>query len=201
MHIAAAHHPPTTRRHYPAGQRMKGVVDRLFARQNPGAMSLSRPAPARRIWPSPSREAASEPDRAVASSPPSISSISSRPRAEQAAKDGIADYLTPPRLRHPRRTRLSAVRARPAGNCCSISSAVSTSAPRSSSPPTSPSANGRASSATRRFHDASLLDRLVRRTLALSTAAWFGDSEICQGIPLASCVPVNHPFRSQSNMT
>jgi hypothetical protein len=42
MHIAAAHHPPTSRRHYPAGQRMKGVVDRLFARQNPGAMSLSR---------------------------------------------------------------------------------------------------------------------------------------------------------------
>ena len=51
MHIAAAHHPPTTRRHYPAGQRMKGVVDRLFARQNPGAMSLSRPAPARPISP------------------------------------------------------------------------------------------------------------------------------------------------------
>ena len=46
------------------------------------------PAPARRIWPSPSREAASELDRAVASSPPSISSISSRPRAVQAAKDG-----------------------------------------------------------------------------------------------------------------
>ena len=45
-------------------------------------------ARARRIWPSPSREAASEPDRAVASSPPAISSISSRPRAVQAAKDG-----------------------------------------------------------------------------------------------------------------
>ncbi len=57
------------------------------------------------------------------------------------------------------------------------------------------------SSATRRFHDASLFDRLVRRTLALSTTAWSGDSEICQGIPLASCVPVSHPFRSQSNMT
>ena len=54
---------------------------------------------------------------------------------------------------------------------------------------------------TRRFHDASLFDRLVRRTLALSTTAWSGDSEICQGIPLASCVPVSHPFRSQSNMT
>ena len=48
----------------------------------------AEPAPARRIWPSPSREAASERDRAVASSPPSISSISSRPRAVQAAKDG-----------------------------------------------------------------------------------------------------------------
>ena len=60
---------------------------------------------------------------------------------------------------------------------------------------------GTKSSATRRFHDASLLDRLVRRTLALSTAAWSGDSEICQGMPLASCVPVSHPFRSQSNMT
>ena len=94
MHIAAAHHPPTTRRHYPAGQRMKGVVDRLFARQNPGAMSLSRPAPARRISPSPSREAASELDHAGASSPPSISSISSRPGPTQAARDELADYLT-----------------------------------------------------------------------------------------------------------
>ena len=63
------------------------------------------------------------------------------------------------------------------------------------------SANGLPCSATRRFHDASLFDRLVRRTLALSTTAWSGDSEICQGIPLASCVPVSHPFRSQSNMT
>ena len=39
---------------------------------------------------------------------------------------------------------------RPADNCCSIWSAGSTSAPRLSSPPTLPSANGRASSATPR---------------------------------------------------
>ena len=58
----------------------------------------------------------------------------------------IADYLT----------RLDFVNSaisrsrRPAANCCSISSAVSTSAPQSSSPPTSPSANGQASSATQR---------------------------------------------------
>jgi IstB-like ATP binding protein len=50
--------------------------------------SSAEPAPGRHIWPSPSREAASELDRAAASSPPSISSISSRPRAVQAAKDG-----------------------------------------------------------------------------------------------------------------
>ena len=64
-----------------------------------------------------------------------------------------------------------------------------------------PSTAGTTLLGSRRFHDASLFDRLVRRTLALSTTAWSGDSEICQGIPLASCVPVSHPFRSQSNMT
>ena len=76
MHIAAAHDAPTTRRHYPPGQRMKGVVDRLFARQNPGAMSLSRPARERPISPSRSPRVIRA-DRAVASSTSSISSISS----------------------------------------------------------------------------------------------------------------------------
>ena len=52
-----------------------------------------------------------------------------------------------PRLRHPRRIFPS---LRPAGSCCSISSADSTSAPQSSSPPTSPSANGRVSLAIRK---------------------------------------------------
>ena len=42
---------------------------------------------------------------------------------------------------------------------------------------------------------------LVRRTLALSSTACSGESAICQGIPLASCLPVSQPFRSQSNMT
>jgi DNA replication protein DnaC len=41
----------------------------------------------RRTWPSPLREAASAPDRAGASSPLSISSISSRPKVEPAARD------------------------------------------------------------------------------------------------------------------
>ena len=95
MHIAAAHHPPTTRRHYPAGQRMKGVVDRLFARQNPGAMSLSRPARARRISPSPSRAAASAPDHAgrFFTTVDLVNQLEAREAAPDA-RDGIADYLT-----------------------------------------------------------------------------------------------------------
>ena len=48
MHIAPENDAPTARGHRPASEWMKGIVDCLFARQNPGAMSLSRPAPARR---------------------------------------------------------------------------------------------------------------------------------------------------------
>ena len=53
---------------------------------------------------------------------------------------------------------------------------------------------------TRSFHDASQLSRVVCRTRALSSTTCSGDNEICQGIPLASCLPVSHPFRSQSKM-
>ncbi len=80
MHIVPEDDAPTARGHSPARERMKGVVDRLFARQNPGAMSLSRPARVRRTWPSPSREAASDRDRAGASLPPSISATGSKPK-------------------------------------------------------------------------------------------------------------------------
>ena len=113
----------------------------------------------------------------------------------------LADYLTRVWTSSSSTNSVICPSPRPAGSCCSTRSAVSTSAPRSSSRPISPSANGRASSATRRFHDASLLNRLVRRTLALSSMTCSGDSVICQGIPLATCFPVSHPLRSQSNMT
>jgi DNA replication protein DnaC len=56
------------------------------------------------------------------------------------------------------------------------------------------------SSATRRFHDPSPLDRLVCRTRALSSVAWSGDRKICHGMPLTSCCPDNHPLRIQSKM-
>jgi len=62
----------------------------------------------------------------------------------------LADYLT--RLDFVILDELSAISPllRPAGSCCSISSAGSTSERRSSSPPISPSANGRASLAIRK---------------------------------------------------
>ena len=50
MHLAPENDAPTARGHRPASEWMKGVVDCLFARQNPGAMSLSRLEPARLIW-------------------------------------------------------------------------------------------------------------------------------------------------------
>ena len=47
MHIAPENDAPTARGHRPASEWMKGIVDCLFARQNPGTMSPSRPAPGR----------------------------------------------------------------------------------------------------------------------------------------------------------
>ena len=68
----------------------------------------------------------------------------------RAGRQGrIADYLT--RLTSSSSTNSATSRSpKPAANSYSISSAGSTNAPRSSSPPISPSANGRACSATQR---------------------------------------------------
>ena len=95
------------------------------------------------------REAASAPDRAGASSPPSISSTSLRPNPAPAARDGSP--ITS-RASTSSSSTNSAIcpSLRPAGSCCSISSAGSTSELRSSSPPISPSANGRACLAIQR---------------------------------------------------
>ena len=91
---ASVHDAPTARRHRFARKRMKRVVDCLFTRQNPGAMSLSRPARARRIWRSRSREAVSAPVHAAVSSTPSISSIASKRKVDPADRVRLADYLT-----------------------------------------------------------------------------------------------------------
>ena len=107
------------------------------------------PAQARRIWPSPSRGVASALDRAGASSPPSISSISSRPKVEPDAKDASPTISLASTSSSSMNSAISRS-PKPAANCCSISSAGFTSAPRSSSRQISLSANGPACSATRR---------------------------------------------------
>ena len=117
----------------------------FIAQQRNVVLVEVEPAPARRIWPPPSREAASELDRAVASSPPSISSISSRPRAVQAAaKDGSP--ITSRCLDFVILDELGYLPFAQAGGqlLFHLINTVSTSAPQSSSRPTSPSANGRA---------------------------------------------------------
>jgi hypothetical protein len=94
MNDAAENSAPTARVDRLTRERMKRVVDSLLARQNPGAMSLSRLAPARRIWPSLSREAASAPDHEADSLPPSTSSTSSRLKPALVARGRLAGYLT-----------------------------------------------------------------------------------------------------------
>ena len=77
---ASVHDAPTARRHRFARKRMKRVVDCLFTRQNPGAMSLSRPARARPICAS-----------AMASSGhsrPRQRDVSSNCRSRQSARTG-----------------------------------------------------------------------------------------------------------------
>ena len=85
MNNVAENSAPTARGDRLTRQRMKRVVDRLLARQNPGAMSLSRPARARRISPP---RSASRPSSITASasgsSPPSNSSTLSNKRSFRA---------------------------------------------------------------------------------------------------------------------
>ena len=88
MNDAAENSAPTARGDRLTRERMKRVVDRLLARQNPGAMSLSRPARARRISPP---RSASRPSSITASasdsSPPSNSSTLSNKRSFRANQD------------------------------------------------------------------------------------------------------------------
>src|ERR1700677_1646302 len=108
---------------------MKAVVDRLFHGQNPGAMSLSRPAPAKPTSPSQSREAASEQDHAGASSPPSISSTSSKPMAALDVRAALPIISPASTSSFSTNSAISPL-PRPAANYCSTSSAGSTSAPQ-----------------------------------------------------------------------
>jgi hypothetical protein len=133
MNDAAENSAPTARGDRLTRERMKRVVDRLLARQNPGAMSLSRLAQARRTSPRPS---ASRPSSITANAsgsfPPSSSSTpSSRRRAKEKLARSQAGSLTPTSSSS---TNSATCRsAPPAERCSSTCSASSTSVPASSS--------------------------------------------------------------------
>ena len=65
---------------------------------------------------------------------------------------------------------------------------------RPSSPVRSPSTNGTPSLASRRPHDASFFERVVRRTCVLNSTICVFERLICQGIPLVIWWPDNRPF-------
>ena len=69
-----------------------------------------------------------------------------------------------------------------------------TDAARPSSPARSRSTNGTPLSATRRPHDASFFERVVRRTCVLNSTICGFERLICQGIPLVIWRPDNRPF-------
>ena len=83
---------------------------------------------------------------------------------------------------------------RPEASCSFISSAGYTSALPSSSPPIWPLAIGLACLASRRPHDASFFERVVRRTCVLNSTICVFERLICQGIPLVIWWPDNRPF-------
>ncbi len=56
------------------------------------------------------------------------------------------------------------------------------------------SANGARSSRSRRLHDASFFERVVRRTCVLNSTICVFERLICQGIPLVIWWPDNRPF-------
>ena len=143
---ASTQDAPARRGHCRSRERMERIGDPLLIPQNPGAMSLSRPAQVKPISPLPSRAVVSARESAGGSSPLLISSTSWRRRRAPAGR--AASPITS-RASTSSFSMNSAIcpSRKPAHNCCSISSAGSTSAHRSSSPPTSPSANGQASSA------------------------------------------------------
>ena len=90
---ASVHDAPTARRHRFARKRMKRVVDCLFTRQNPGAMSLSRQARAKPILHRRGFERSFAPAPADVSSIRSISSISSTGEGRPADSGRLAENL------------------------------------------------------------------------------------------------------------
>jgi hypothetical protein len=121
------------------------------------------PARAKPISPRPSASRPSSITASVSGSSPL--SISSMPSNRRSSRESPArSRRSSPIPISSSSTSLATCRsAPPAGSCSSTSSAGSTNARPSSSPPIPPSANGRAFSENRAFHDALLLDRLVRR--------------------------------------
>ena len=123
---------------------------------------------------------------------PNSSPISRWPAATGATP---ASCAASPALSCSSSTIGDSTRSTPAPAAISMkSSKNATAAARPSSPARSPSINGMRSSASRRLHDASFIEGIVRRTRSPNSIICVFESSICQGIPLAIWWPDNRPF-------
>jgi hypothetical protein len=136
MNDAAENSASTARGDRLTRERMKRVVDSLLARQNPGAMSLSRPARARRISPlrSASRRSSITASASGSSRPLSSSTPSNRRSFRESL--GRSPGGSPIPTSSSSTNSATCRSAPPAERYSSICSASSTSEPASSSRPT-----------------------------------------------------------------
>ena len=178
-----------------AGPGVERIGDPNLKSRTPGSMTLVRPAAARAIWRSRSAaEAVQRRPHASVSSP--LADLrqprSPRPSGEGRLRGALA-LLLPARPADRGRARLPAVRARRRQPV--LPARQRPLRARRDADHRQPRVRrvGRASSASRSCHDTSLLERLVCRTRARSSPRPRPDSVICQGWPLASCLPVNRP--------
>ena len=89
---------------------------------------------------------------------------------------------------------LGTAQRRAASRPATRSSTIATAAARPSCTSQIPVDNGTPSSASRRPHDASFFERVVRRTCVLNSTICVFERLICQGIPLVIWWPDNRPF-------
>ena len=98
---------------------VRDLAGGAFIAQQRNVVRLAEPARARRIWRSPSRAVAFALGLAAVSSPPSISSIGSRPRRDQVARDG-SPTISPASTSSSSTNSVICPSRKPAANCCSI---------------------------------------------------------------------------------
>ena len=176
-----------------AGPRVMPIMDKNVERLFLGSISQARPASANLglLVPSVTRLAATTALFSISGFPSSFPN--SRSPAVTAAM--LASCAVSPASSSSSSTIGASNRSTPAPVVTSTRSSRNVmGAARPFSPARSRSTNGTPSLVTRRLHDASSFERVVRRTCVLNSTICVFERLICQGIPLVIWWPDNRPF-------